>query len=306
MKKTDIVKNKVKFLIIPILIILAGIVFFFVHNGFNFDIEFMGGIRMQVDMAQEFNNKEVAQTIKDKTGVDVVVQKTGGNTQAIIKTPPLEEAKKTEIYSALKEKYNLQADSPMSTSSATASFGHQVQQKTLLYTLIAILLILVYIAIRFEWRSAIMAVIALAINILVMFSVYSIAYVPLNTTFIAAMLTVVGYSINNTIVVFDRIRENMKTAKGRSVLDVTNDSIWQSMGRTINTTITTLITILLLYIIGVESIKQFAFPLIVGVLAGAYSSIFIASPFWATWKESDRLAKIEEARLNAASKKKKK
>ena len=135
-----------------------------------------------------------------------------------------------------------------------------------------------------------MAIFALVINVLVMMAVYAVSYTPLNTTFIAAMLTVIGYSINNTIVVFDRIRENMKGFKAKkngSVSDVVNRSITESMGRTINTTITTLITIVLLYIIGVPSIKEFAFPLIIGVIAGAYSSIFIASPFWAAWKESE-------------------
>ena len=108
------------------------------------------------------------------------------------------------------------------------------------------------------------------------------------------MLTVIGYSINNTIVVFDRIRENMKgynPKKGMTVSEITNKSITESMGRTINTTITTLITIVVLYIIGVPSIKDFAFPLIIGVIAGAYSSIFIASPWWAAWKESNEKAK---------------
>lgn len=291
--KADFVKNKIKFLIIPAIIIVLGIVFFAVKGGFNFDIEFMGGIRMQVDMEQDVAVSEIADVIKEKLDIKAVVQKTGAGTQVIIKTPPVEEETKNEIFNTLKEKYNLQADAPMSVGSASASYGAETQQKTFIYTLIAILCILVYIAFRFEWRSAVMAVVALAINILVMLSVYAIAYVPINTTFIAAMLTVVGYSINNTIVVFDRVRENMKNIKGKTISEVVNNSIWESMGRTINTTITTLITIVLLYIIGVASIKEFAFPLIVGVVAGAYSSIFIASPFWATWKEAEQKTKAE-------------
>ena len=132
---------------------------------------------------------------------------------------------------------------------------------------------LVYIAIRFEFKSAVMAVIALAINVLVMMSVYVITYMPLNTTFIAAMLTVVGYSINNTIVVFDRIRENMRGFNGKKqlVADVVDKSIMESMGRTINTTVTTLITIVLLYFLGVN-----AMPLL---LINMESLILIFSPF---------------------------
>lgn len=305
MKAINVTKNKIKFLLIPAVIIVVGIIMFFVKGGFNFDIEFKGGIRMQVDMTQSFDNQEVAKLLQEKTGIsDVVVQKSGDGTKAIIKTS--EEDAKTEIFNTLKEKYNLDDDKLLSVGSATANFGGQVQQKTFIYTLIAILCILIYIAIRFEWRSAIMAVLSLAVNIFVMLAVYAIFYVPLNTTFIAAMLTVVGYSINNTIVVFDRIRENMKMIRGQTVFEVVDESITESLGRTINTTITTLITIVLLFIIGVPSIKEFALPLIIGVLAGAYSSIFIASPFWASWKEADRLAKIEEAKLNKAAGKKKK
>ena len=294
MKSINVTNNKIKYLLIPIIIVIAGIVMYFVQ-GFNFDIEFMGGIKMQVNMGQTFKNEEVSSYLEEKTGVTpIIVQTVGDGTQASIKTQPIEEEKKSEIYSALKEKYGLQDDAPMSVTSASASFGNQVQRKALVYTLIAILCILAYIAIRFEWRSAITAIIALIINIFVMMAVYTISYTPLNTTFIAAMLTVIGYSINNTIVVFDRIRENMKgynSKKGETISEITNRSINESMGRTINTTLTTLITIVVLYIVGVQSIKEFAFPLIVGVLAGAYSSIFIASPWWAAWKESEEEAK---------------
>ena len=294
MKSINVTNNKIKYLLIPIIIVIAGIVMYFVQ-GFNFDIEFMGGIKMQVNMGQTFKNEEVSSYLEEKTGVTpIIVQTVGDGTQASIKTQPIKEEKKNEIYSALKEKYGLQDDAPMSVTSASASFGNQVQRKALVYTLIAILCILAYIAIRFEWRSAITAIIALIINIFVMMAVYTISYTPLNTTFIAAMLTVIGYSINNTIVVFDRIRENMKgynSKKGETISEITNRSINESMGRTINTTLTTLITIVVLYIVGVQSIKEFAFPLIVGVLAGAYSSIFIASPWWAAWKESEEEAK---------------
>ncbi len=297
MKQINVTNNQVKYLLIPVVIVVLGIVMYFVRGGFNFDVEFMGGIRMQVNMQQTFNNEEVEKFLEEKTGITpIIVQTIGDGTQASIKTQPIEEEKKNEIYSALKEQYNLEADEPMAVNSASASFGKNIQQKALVYTLIAIICILAYIAIRFEWRSAVTAIAALVINIFVMMAVYAITYTPLNTTFIAAMLTVVGYSINNTIVVFDRIRENMKGFNPRkgSISDIVNKSINESMGRTLNTTITTLITIVLLYILGVNSVKEFAFPLIVGVIIGAYSSIFIASPWWAAWKESEQAAKKQK------------
>jgi len=297
-KNIDFVKNKMKYLIIPVIIIIAGIVMLVVKGGFNFDIEFMGGVRMQVDMENDANidTGRIKSTLKDKLGIDVVVQRSGSGTNVLIKTPPLEDDVKNQVYTSLKEEFSLQGEEPLSTATATPNFGIQVQRKTLLYTALAIICILIYIAFRFEWRSAVMAVISLIINIAVMFAIYAITYLPLNTTFIAAMLTVVGYSINNTIVVFDRIREDMKTARSKTITEVVNASISATMGRTINTTITTLLTVVSLYIIGVSAIKEFALPLIVGVLAGAYSSIFIASPFWAVWKEAEKAMKREAAK----------
>ncbi len=282
-------ENRVKFLLIPILVIVVGIVMM-ATRGFNFDTEFVGGIRMQVNVGAEFDNQEIAKMVTDIAG-DVaapVVQKIGNGTQATIKMSELEQSVVDQIKTALTEKYGENAI--MSVTAASASFGAKVQRKALVFTLIAILCILAYIAIRFEVKSAVMAVMALAINVLVMMAVYAISYYPLNTTFIAAMLTVVGYSINNTIVIFDRIRENMRgfnAKKGHAVSEVVDRSIKESMGRTLNTTITTMITIILLYIMGVNSIKSFAFPLIIGVIAGAYTSVFIASPFWAAWKTAE-------------------
>ena len=293
MKNFKYTENKMKFLLLPILIIVAGLVMYFVR-GFNFDTEFVGGIRMQINVGAQFENQDLADIVTDVAG-DVaapVVQKIGDGTQATIKMSELDDETKAKLTDAFTEKYGENAI--MSVNSASASFGTQVQRKALIFTLIAILCILAYIAIRFEVKSAVMAVIALAINVIVMMAVYTITYTPLNTTFIAAMLTVVGYSINNTIVVFDRIRDNMRgfnAKKGGVVSEVVDRSISESMGRTLNATITTLITILLLYFMGVNTIKEFAFPLIIGVIIGAYTSIFIASPFWAAWKTSEIAAK---------------
>lgn len=307
MKNLKVTENRWKFVILPALVIVIGIVMYLVHGGFNYDVEFMGGIRMQVNMHTDFDNKAVADLIQEKT-VDTVsaTVQTGDNSQvAVIKTPPVEEAVKNEIFEALKAEYNLTDEDLLSVSSASASFGNEIQRKALLYTLLAIICILVYIIIRFEWRSAVMAVVALAINIVVMAAVYSITNIPLNTTFIAAMLTVVGYSINNTIVIFDRIRENMKLRKkNETVTDLTNRSVMETMGRTINSTITTLITIVLIYILGVSAIREFALPLIVGIIAGAYTSIFIASGFLGAWRESEIKARAQAAAERRSNKKK--
>ncbi len=304
----ELTKNRWKFVLIPALIVLAGIVFYIVHGGFNFDVEFMGGVRMQVNLHTDFDNSEIVDLVQKSTTdtVSATVQKGSNDQIAVIKTPPIEDNVKNDIFNAIKEKYSLADEDLIGVSSASASFGLEVQRKALLYTLLAIICILIYIAIRFEWRSAIMAVLALAINVLVMAAVYAVTNIPINTTFIAAMLTVVGYSINNTIVIFDRIRENQKSRKkNETIAEMTDRSIKETLGRTINSTITTLITIVLIYFLGVSTIKDFALPLIVGIIAGAYTSIFIASTFWAAWKESNMKAKAAAAQERKSNKKNK-
>ncbi len=313
-------QNKVKFLLLPVIIIVLGIVMYFVHGGFNFDVEFVGGTRMQVAINGNVDNKEIAGVIKDATGLDATIQQSATDNNVIIKLPATDEAAASDaegeaaaeetltdkVLTALHEKYDFN-DSSVEVQEASASFGKQVQTKALTYTLFAILCILIYIIIRFEWRSGVMAVVTLALNVLVMAAVYTITNIPLNTTFIAAMLTVVGYSINNTIVIFDRIRENMKARKRtESISDMTNRSITETLGRTINSTITTLITIVLIYILGVTTIKEFALPLIIGIVVGAYTSIFLASTFWAAWKESEAEAKAAAAAERRNAKKGKK
>lgn len=310
-KVFDYTSNKVKFLLLPVVVILLGIVMYLVHGGFNFDVEFVGGIRMQLDIEGDYTSKDIQDIVKDATGLDATVQSSAASDTVVIKLPATDdedggEANKEKVLNALSEKYTID-ENAVEVQSAAASFGKEVQTKALTYTLFAILCILVYIIIRFEWRSGVMAVIALAINVLVMASVYTITNIPLNTTFIAAMLTVVGYSINNTIVIFDRIRENMKNRKRtESISEMTNRSITETLGRTINSTITTLITIVLIYILGVNTLKEFALPLIIGIVIGAYTSIYIASTFWASWKESEAQAKAQAAAERRAATKKKK
>lgn len=304
-----VVENRWKFVIIPALILVLGIVMYIVNGGFNFDVEFLGGTRMQVELKSEFDNDELSKLILDKTGASAKVQKSGNSaTQAVIKVQATENEDETKIavMDTLKEKFAITDAELISSSTASASFGMEVQRKALMYTLLAIICILIYIAIRFEWRSAVMAVIGLAINVLIMAAVYAITNIPLNTTFIAAMLTVIGYSINNTIVIFDRIRENMKgRRKNNTVTEIVNNAVKETMGRTINSTITTLITILLIYILGVSAIKEFALPLIVGIIAGAYTSIFISSSFWAICKESEIKSRAEAAAARRSTKKSK-
>ena len=159
--------------------------------------------------------------------------------------------------------------------------GKDLRDAAIASAVLAILLMLVYIAIRFDIRSGVAAIVALLHDVLVVMGAYVVLQIPLNMTFIAVILTILGYSINATIVVFDRIRENRKTVKRTSFNDIVNMSVWQTATRSINTTVTTLLSITMIAIFGVDSVRNFAIPLVVGIIAGLYSSMFISGSIWA-------------------------
>ncbi len=172
------------------------------------------------------------------------------------------------------------------TSSVSAEVSDSLKRSAVIATVIAVALMLIYIAIRFEGRAAVAAVACLIHDIIVMLFAYSVFNIPVSSTLIAAILTILGYSINATIVIFDRIRENVKATGGRGDFAQAADSgIKSTLWRSLNTTITTLITIGLVYIMGVTSIKQFALPLIVGIVAGVYSSVCLSANVWVALKK---------------------
>ncbi|MPN35210.1 Protein translocase subunit SecF [bioreactor metagenome] len=144
---------------------------------------------------------------------------------------------------------------------------------------------LVYITIRFEAITGISAVLCLLHDLLVILTAYTLFRIPMSTTFIAAILTILGYSINATIIVFDRVRENMKLIRKTGFADIVNKSIWQTFARSVNTSLTTLFTVLILYFLGVPSIKAFALPIIIGIVAGTYSSVFMSGNIWVLLKQ---------------------
>lgn len=162
----------------------------------------------------------------------------------------------------------------------SATVGKELQRSAIWASVIAVILMLAYISFRFKFTFGVAAIIALVHDVLVMLTAYTLLWIPINMSFVAAILTILGYSINATIVIFDRVRENIKSSKKPDYAEIANRSVWQTMSRSINTSITTLLTITALYVVGVESIKDFALPLMVGIIAGAYSSMFISAPVW--------------------------
>lgn len=233
-----------------------------------------------LDIARDFAEADVKALVDEATGISSTVTKEG--TIARVK---LESAVDAVYLSVVNESIR-QAYSPLiSQDDVSPSIGNEMKTTALITSIIAALLMLVYIAFRFEILFAVSAVVCLVHDLLIVVAVYAFFRIPVNINFIAAILTVLGYSINATVVIFDRIRENQKTMKRETPDAVADKSIWQSMSRSINTTLTTLITIVLLLIMGVQSIKLFALPLLIGILAGTYSSVFLAGPMWAWLKK---------------------
>ncbi len=186
-----------------------------------------------------------------------------------------------------------------SKDEVSPSTGRELARRAVWMAILVCILILVYVTIRFEFVSGVSAVIGLVHDVVILLGIYSVFRKPIDTTFIAAVLTVLGYSINNSIVILDRIRENTRHARKQTYGEIANSSIKQTLRRSINTTVTTLIMIVLLYIMGVSSIKVFALPMIIGIVIGTYSSIFIVGPVWATWKDMG----VHDKKKAAASKK---
>ncbi len=268
------------YFIISLAFILIGLILIPIR-GLNVGIDFSGGTLLQIELGR---NVEVSEIRELTDGFDTgasIVHAGEDKTQVIIRTTrDLTNQERYEVFSTFQEKYDLSDDDFIYQQKFEPSIGSEIQSKAVLSVIIASIGILIYITFRFELLFGIAAVAALMHDVLIGVSVYSILQIPINSSFIAAMLTIVGYSINDTIVVFDRIRENTKLMRKAKYEDIIDNSISQTIVRSINTSATTLFTITALYIFGVEAIREFALPLIVGILAGTYSSIFIASPIW--------------------------
>ncbi|MDI3540800.1 Protein translocase subunit SecDF [Koleobacter methoxysyntrophicus] len=278
-------RRKVWFLISGILII-SGIISILL-TGMNVGIDFKGGTILHYDIGENFDNSQVRHILNQFDLKDNEVKKAGEDKQeVIIRTRVLSQSEKAEIFNAFKAKWpNTQS---IRMEEVDPIIGGELRNAALVALVIAAIGMIIYITLRFEFKFAVTAIIAVLHDALVVLSFFALLKIPVNAPFVAAILTVIGYSINDTIVVYDRIRENLKLMHRASLENIVNSSIIQTLTRSINTSLTTLIVITILYILGGETIKDFALALIVGILAGTYSSIFIASPLWVMWKKTER------------------
>lgn len=349
-----IVERAKFYCILPIVIILAGVIAYFVGGGFVMDVDFAGGTVMYVDMGKKVDLDEVAKVIEnaderikspkvlasddnviviqtsavsDAPAKDVPkVEETPADTDAPTETAAVETAEATaatteeateaveiaetpaeetvidendiraKMIAALKENFEIKDDAVLSVEDVSATMGDELRAQALKAALIACVLMLLYITIRFEFFTGAAAVICLLHDVLIMLAFYAVFRMPMNANFIAAMLTIIGYSINNTIVVFDRVRENQKKALRSDYKVLVNTSLKQTLNRSIFTTLTTLVPVIMLYVLGVDSIKDFALPLMVGLLAGTFSSVLLAGPIWYAMKTAAKNKKLQKAK----------
>lgn len=283
---------------LPIAIVVAAVIVLIACGGFNLGIDFTGGAMMTFAMGQDFDLNVVRAQVEAQGITDAVYATSGSgeDAQAIVRMHDLDDPdRETEIRAAVEE--GLQAVYPnaafLNIDRVGAVAGRELVQNAALSVCIACLLMLCYIWLRFEIHFGVTAVIALVIDVAVMLSMVAILRLQINSSFIAAVLTIVGYAINDTIVIFDRIRENRKKyRREKNAKEIADLSVRETLARTINTTVTTLLTIVTLYILGVDSIREFALPIIVGLIAGNFTSIFIAPSLWGIWtdKKANKLA----------------
>ena len=277
---------------VSVAVILAGFVVMGVQKSggkgaLNYSLDFMGGTQTTVTFTEDYSierlDAEVVPGIEDITGdANVQVQKVAGGNQVIFKTRTLEVEEREELNAMLEENFSLDETYPITAETISSTISSEAQMDAVVAVAIATICMLLYIWFRFkDIRFGASAVIALIHDVLVVLAFYAVTRVSVGSTFIACMLTIVGYSINATIVIFDRIRENMKSMTRKDDLqELVNHSITQTLSRSIFTSLTTFIMVAALYVFGVSSIREFALPLMAGILCGTYSSVCITGALW--------------------------
>ena len=286
MKTINFLKHKNIILAISLIVVFAGIIYGIATN-YVFDIDFKGGTRIKVDLNEEYvesDIKDIVTTISSQVP-DIQTSSSGNNTITIT-TQTLSEDESNDVIDALKEKYTNMGEPTI--KNVQASYGKELFNTAIIAGIVSIVLLLVYVAVRFKtlgYAAAFSAVLGLIFDVCFLFAVYGVFKFPINSTFVAVLLTIVGYSINDTIIVYDRIRENKRlVTKSSDAKDVINQSITQTMKRTIITSVTTLVAIGVVLIFALvkdqETLKQFSIPLSIGIAEGTFSSIFIATSIW--------------------------
>ena len=279
----SIVKNYKIFFSITIIFLLIGFGSI-VTRGFNLGIDFTGGSSVDLTFENPVNVAQVRDVLKEHDMGNSIIQleNSDGKTEAnsvLIRTGVVEDTELRATMNDLQSKlgnYQIQR-----VEQVGATIGSELVQQAAMAIVLSWVLMIAYITFRFEFKFAIAAIIALIIDVLVVLSYFSLFQMEMDSSFVAALLTVVGYSVNGTIVIFDRIRENLKIhRRSESLGEMVDNSIWQCMTRTIYTVATSLFAIVSIFLFGGETIHNFSFAMLVGFASGAYTSIFLAGPMW--------------------------
>lgn len=299
MARFDIIgKRKIWYAISSLLIIAS--LFFMVTRGFNMGIDFTGGTIMDLRFEKAVNINDVRAVLNEYNLSNSTIQLSGESSSStesenvMIRTVDLEEQERKEVMTGLTDK--LGAYQVLREEKVGATMGTELIMNAIYATIISWLLIIAYVSYRFEFKFGISAVLGLAHNVIIVLGAFALTQRQIDSSFVAALLTIIGYSINDTIVIFDRIRENLKLhfRKNGDIVELVNTSIYQTMTRSIYTVSTVLFATFALYFFGGDTTKDFAFALLIGFFCGAYTSIFIASPLWVTFRrysDKKRLAK---------------
>lgn len=276
--------------------IAIGVVFIGVNSAggkgaFAYSLEFEGGTATNVTFNEDYSIEEIDEKIvpvvEEVTGdANVQTQKVAGTNQVIIKTVTLELADREALNQALTEKFGVNEEE-ITAENISSTVSSEMRRDAVVAVIVATICMLLYIWFRFkDIRFATSAVVALLHDVLVVLAFYAVARISVGNTFIACMLTIVGYSINATIVIFDRIREELHySSKQTDLAGLVNKSITQTLTRSIYTSLTTFVMVAVLFIMGVSSIKEFALPLMAGIICGAYSSVCITGALWYVMKQ---------------------
>ncbi len=269
-------------------IILVGLVFG-LSRGLNIGIDFTGGTIMQVHMGKVVEVQAVEDSIAAFKLAPEIIHSGVEKKDIIIRTKTnLVNADRNKVFDALQKDFNLDEKALISVEQLGPAVGQEIEMKAIYGILASCICILAYITFRFEIIFGLATVVALLHDVFIVLAIYAIFYIPIDISFIAAVLTVLGYSVMDTVVIFDRIRENVRFLKKNNYDELADLSIMETLRRSLITSGITTIVIALLYVYGVESIKNFTFPLMVGIIAGTYSSICIASPIWSFIKKRQK------------------
>ncbi|MFD0588263.1 protein translocase subunit SecF [Paenibacillus sp. GCM10027627] len=286
----DFVRNRNKYFLFSIILTIAGIVSLLLFQ-LNFGVDFKAGSNMDIAVGKVITQQEAADILKG-AGFEDVKPTIGGqnNDRVSIRfNDVLDQTQSAKVQAAFKAKYGDEVSTEVNVVSP--ELAQELGIKTIWAILIASLGIMVYVMIRFEWRFALASNISILYDSFVVVAVFSIFRFEVDLPFIAAVLTTLGYSINDKIVVFDRIRENLRFSQVKNedqLAELVNASIWQTMARNLYTVLTVVIVTLCIFLLGSPSIKMFSLALLVGLVSGGYSSIFIASPLWFLLKRNQK------------------